>query len=81
MKWLWPTRKSLAELETSIAVRAGRMLHWAAMVFVGVLWLGEFSGIIFGYWTSSQFIIGAVILGGIAVFLLGRGLRYVFANE
>ena len=81
MKWLWPTQKSLAELETTIAVRAGRMLHWAALVSVGVLWLGEFCGIIFGYWTSNQFVIGAVILGGIAVFLLGRGLRYVFANE
>jgi len=81
MNWLWPTKKSLIEIETTIAIRLGRMLHWAALVSVGVLWLGEFIGIVFGYWSSSQFVLGAILLGGIALFLLGRGLRYVFANE
>jgi hypothetical protein len=80
MKWLWP-QETLAEIETTIAVRLGRVIHWAAIVFAGVLWLGEFVGIIFGYWSSSQFVIGAVILGGVAIFFIGRGLRYVFSNE
>jgi hypothetical protein len=80
MKWLWPKQK-IAEIETTIAIRLGRMLHWAAIVFAGVLWLGEFIGVVFGFWTDSHFVLGAVILGGIAIFLLGRGLRYVFANE
>jgi hypothetical protein len=80
MKWLWPN-KSLAEIETTIAIRLGRVLLWAAVALAGLLWLGEFVGVIFGYWSSSQFAIGAAILGGIALFLIGRGLRYVFSNE
>lgn len=81
MKWLWPQRRTLEEIEFTIAVRLGRFLHWIAIVAVGVMWLGEFIGVIFGYWQSSDFVIGLVILLGIAIFLLGRGLRYVFANE
>jgi hypothetical protein len=81
MKWLLPRRKTLEEIELTIAIRLGRFLHWAAIAFVGVMWLGEFAGILFGYWHSSSFVVGLVILAGIAIFLLGRGLRYVFANE
>ncbi len=81
MSWLWPRKQTLEEIEITIAVRTGRFLHWAAAAFVGLLWLGEFIGVIFGYWSSNAFIIGAVILAGVIVFLLGRGLRYVFANE
>lgn len=81
MKFLWPQKQTLEEIELTIAVRAGRFLHWAAIAFVGVMWLGEFIGIAFGYWSNSNLILGAVILTGIVVFLLGRGLRYVFANE
>lgn len=81
MKWLWPRRRSLQEIEIDIAIRLGRFLHWIAIAFVGVMWLGEFIGVVFGYWHSSGFVIGLVILAGIAIFLLGRGLRYVFANE
>ncbi|HWE74177.1 MAG TPA: hypothetical protein VG328_13510 [Stellaceae bacterium] len=80
MKWLWP-RQTLEEIELTIAIRAGRFLHWSAIAFVGVMWLGEFVGVVFGYWHSSSFVVGLVILAGIAIFLLGRGLRYVFANE
>ena len=47
----------------------------------GLLWLGEFVGVVFGYWSSNQFTVGAVIVAGVAIFLLGRGLRYLFANE
>ena len=81
MKWLWPQRRTLQEIELSIAIRLGRFLHWIAIVAVGVMWLGEFIGVVFGYWHSSNFVLGLVILAGIAIFLLGRGLRYVFANE
>lgn len=81
MKWLWPQRRTLQEIELSIAIRLGRFLHWIAIVAVGIMWLGEFIGVVFGYWHSSNFVIGLVILAGIAIFLLGRGLRYVFANE
>jgi hypothetical protein len=80
VKWLWPG-KTLEDLELTIAVRLGRFLHWSAIAFVGVMWLGEFIGILFGYWHSSSFVVGLVILIGIAIFLVGRGLRYVFANE
>lgn len=80
MNWLWP-RKRLIEIETTIAIRLGRVLHWAAVAFVGVLWLGEFIGIIFGYWNDRFFVVGVVILAGIVIFLVGRGLRYIFANE
>ena len=80
MNWLWP-KKNLVELETTIAIRLGRVLHWAALVFAGVLWLGEFIGVVFGFWSDSHFLIGVVVLGGIVVFLIGRGLRYVLANE
>ena len=52
-----------------------------AIAFVGVMWLGEFIGVFFGYWHSSSFVVGLVILTGVAIFLVGRGLRYVFANE
>jgi hypothetical protein len=81
MNWLWPRKETLRAIETTIAIRLGRVLHWAAVAFAGVLWLGEFTGIVFGYWSSSQFVLGAVILAGMAIFLLGRGLRYIFANE
>jgi hypothetical protein len=81
MKFLWPRRSTVEEIELTIAIRLGRFLHWIAIVLVGVIWLGEFVGVIFGYWQSDGFIIGLVILAGIAIFLLGRGLRYVFANE
>jgi hypothetical protein len=81
MNWLWPKRATLQEIEITLAIRFGRFLHWAAAAFVGLLWLGEFVGIIFGYWSSSQFAIGAVVLAGVVIFLLGRGLRYLFANE
>jgi hypothetical protein len=81
MKWLWPRSGTLEEIELTIAIRLGRFLHWIAIAFVGVTWLGEFIGVVFGYWHSSSFVIGLVILAGIAIFLLGRGLRYVFANE
>jgi len=81
MTWLWPRKQTLEEIELTIAIRAGRFFHWAAVAFVGLLWLGEFIGIVFGYWQSNSFVIGAVILAGVAIFLLGRGLRYVFANE
>lgn len=81
MNWLWPRKETLREIETTIAIRLGRVLHWAAVAFAGVLWLGEFAGIVFGYWSSNQFVLGAVVLAGIAIFLVGRGLRYIFANE
>jgi len=81
MNWLWPQKRTLRDIETTIAIRLGRVLHWAAVAFAGVLWLGEFVGIVFGYWSNSQFLIGIVILAGLGVFLLGRGLRYIFANE
>jgi hypothetical protein len=81
MKWLWPQRRRLQEIELTFAIRFGRFLHWSAIAFVGLMWLGEFIGIVFGYWQSSSFVVGLVILAGIAIFLLGRGLRYVFANE
>lgn len=81
MNWLWPTQARLHAIETTIAVRLGRFLHWAAAAFVGLLWLGEFVGVVFGYWSSNQFTVGAVIVAGVAIFLLGRGLRYLFANE
>ena len=81
MKWLWPRRDTIEEIELTIAIRLGRFLHWAAMSFVGVIWLAEFVGVFFGYWHSSNFVIGLIFLAGVAIFLLGRGLRYVFANE
>ena len=81
MNWLWPQKGRLHEIETTIAIRLGRVLHWSAISFAGALWLGEFVGVVFGYWSSSQFLIGLVILIGVAIFLLGRGLRYIFANE
>jgi hypothetical protein len=81
MKWFWPRQQTLEEIELTIAIRMGRFLHWSAIAFVGVMWLGEFIGVVFGYWHSSSFVVGLVILAGIAIFLLGRGLRYVFANE
>jgi hypothetical protein len=81
MNWLWPRKQTIEDLEITIAVRAGRFLHWAAAAFVGLLWLGEFIGVLFGYWQSNSFVIGLVILAGIGIFLVGRGLRYVFANE
>lgn len=81
MRWLWPQKSTLEEIELTVAIRLGRFLHWSAMVFVGLMWLGEFIGVIFGYWSSSSFVIGLIILAGVAVFLLGRGLRYVFAKE
>jgi hypothetical protein len=81
MKWLWPRKTTLEDIELDIAIRFGRFIHWAAVAFVGVMWLGEFIGVAFGYWSSSAFVIGAIILGGVAIFLIGRGLRYVFANE
>lgn len=80
MNWLWPQKK-LVEIETTIAIRLGRVLHWAALAMVGVLWLGEFVGVIFGFWSDSSFVVGIIVLVGIAVFLIGRGLRYIFANE
>lgn len=81
MRWLWPQKRTLEEIELTIAVRLGRFVHWIAIVFVGLVWLGEFIGVVFGYWSSSNFVIGIIILAGVAVFLLGRGLRYVFAKE
>ncbi len=81
MKWLWPRQQTLEEIELTIAIRLGRFIHWAAIAFVGVMWLGEFVGIVFGHWSSNSFVIGLVVLAGVAVFLVGRGLRYVFANE
>ncbi|HEY3917472.1 MAG TPA: hypothetical protein VGL83_06750 [Stellaceae bacterium] len=81
MTWLWPQKRTLEEIELTLAIRFGRLLHWAAVAFVGLVWLGEFVGVLFGYWSSSNFVIGLIILVGVAVFLLGRGLRYVFANE
>ena len=81
MRWLWPRRETLQEIEQTIAIRLGRFLHWSALAFVGVMWLGEFIGIVFSLWHSSNLVIGLVILAGIGIFLLGRGLRYVFANE
>jgi hypothetical protein len=81
MNWLWPQKQTLSDIETTIAIRLGRVLHWAAVAFAGVLWLGAFAGIAFGYWSSGQFVVGAVVLGGVVIFLLGRGLRYIFANE
>jgi len=79
MKWLWPQK--LEDIELTIAIRLGRFLHWSAIAFVGVMWLGEFIGVAFSYWHSNNLIIGTIVLAGIAIFLLGRGLRYVFANE
>jgi len=81
MNWLWPQNQTLRDIETTIAVRFGRLVHWAAVAFAGVLWLGEFIGIVFGHWSNNEFKIGAVILAGLVIYLLGRGLRYVFANE
>lgn len=80
MNWLWP-RKKLEDIEMTIAIRFGRFVHWAAIAFVGAVWLGEFVGIVFGYWSNSNFVFGAIVLAGIGIVLLGRGLRYVFANE
>jgi hypothetical protein len=81
MNWLWPRKQDLADIELTIAIRVGRFLHWAAIAFVGLAWLGEFIGVLFSYWHSNNLVVGFSILGGVAVVLLGRGLRYVFANE
>lgn len=81
MNWLWPKRAELRQIETTTAIRLGRLSHWAAAAFAGVLWLGEFVGMFFGYWSNSQFMIGAVILAGIAIYFLGRGLRYLLSGE
>jgi hypothetical protein len=81
MNFLWPRRRTLQEIETTIAVRSGRLLHWLLATWVGVMWLGEFVGIVFGYWQNSAFLVGAIILAGVAILLLGRGLRYIFSNE
>ena len=81
MNWLWPRKRMLAELETTVAIRVGRLLHWVAATCVGVFWLGEFVGVAFGYWSNTAFVTGAIVLAGIAILLLGRGLRYVFSKE
>lgn len=81
MNWLWPRRGTLEDIELTAAMRLGRLLHWSAASLVIVMWFGEFIGVVFSLWHSSNLVIGLVILLGIAIFLLGRGLRYVFANE
>ena len=81
MNFLWPQRRTVQEIETTIAVRFGRLLHWVLATCVGIMWLGEFAGIVFGYWQNSAFLVGAIILAGVGFLLLGRGLRYVFSNE
>ena len=78
---LWPKKKTLEDIELTIAIHMGRFLHWAAISLVGILWLGEFIGIFFGNWPSSNFVIGMILLGGIALIMIGRGLRFALAKE
>ena len=57
MKWLWP-RKELAALETTIAIRFGRLLHWSALGIVAVMWCGEFVGIVDGAEANAKLLEG-----------------------
>lgn len=72
MNWFWPKDTSS---ETTVLVRFGRFLHWIGVslgVLIALIGIAGFhfalEGFIFAIW-------------GIVAAIIGRGLRYVLANE
>lgn len=72
MNWLWPQKQ---HTETTALIRLGRVLHWvsiglgAFIIFIGI----------FGFNSQSDGLFFASF--GLVVALIGRGLRYVLADE
>lgn len=81
--WLWPRALNS---ETSIAIRAGRVFHWAilvvAMPLAAMFVYGLFYLIVWGAAGQDDLILVGLL--GILAFgfaVIGRGIRYVLANE
>ena len=75
MNWLWPTKR---RDETTLLVRAGRVVHWCAFGVGVFLFVG--SGVAYAIQPEYGPSFSAIIAGFACVFG-GRGIRYVLANE
>lgn len=79
--WIWPNRP---HAETTTAIRAGRVVHWVAVVCTALLVLAELYSTIddmeYGGLIDLSSVIVASLISALITFA-GRGLRYIFANE
>lgn len=81
--WFWPQEP---REESSVVVRFGRVLHWVGVTIAAMLLLGLAIGIVIMIFTGEgiewPLIASAFVLPlAAASALLGRGLRYILANE
>jgi hypothetical protein len=74
--------------ETTIAIRLGRVIYWAGCGIAGLIGLAGAAVILSKIWEthSDRYLeaIGVFLSCGVAAlifWLLGRGARYVLANE
>jgi hypothetical protein len=76
--WFWPR---LRREETSAAIRAGRVIHWTFLVFAAppAIVAGFAIFVIGDRDMFGIFVVAFLIALGLA--LIGRGLRYVLADE
>ena len=72
MNWLWPRH---LHTETTALIRLGRVLHWAGIILGALVAL-------FAMLAFDDMSEGAKALAvALVPILIGRGLRYVLANE
>lgn len=72
MNWLWPQKQ---HAETTALIRLGRVLHWITVAPAALLVVWSVSSI------GSESDWYAPALTAILPLMLGRGLRYILANE
>lgn len=67
MNWLWPRQ---LQPTTTTAVRLGRFLHWSSLGLAP-------SFLLCAFFMQS----GSALLMAFAAYPIGRGLRYILADE
>lgn len=75
MKWFWP------EPSDVLSVRIGRVLHWLSFCVCGIGLAILLIAMIFGNAAAYPDQTIPFALSCIGIAMLGRGLRYVLANE
>jgi hypothetical protein len=77
VSWLWPRQLNKQD---SVAVRIGRVIHWAAIGFAIFGAVVSFYGLVEAQDQEPNGYF-AVLCVWIAAVMLGRGLRYIIARE
>lgn len=82
LNWIWPAKR---RDESTIVIRTGRVLHWAAVVIAAAIIIvlaGEAIGESDGNSIAEMAIVSVVgVVFALPVLAIGRVLRYILSGE